>query len=424
MQSLVWTKQGDSWRGEQQLKPDLFRIFMAGENELTSNGAEFTRLFFENYPKYNETVCFVGFGTDSLGYDQNRLFKSVISRIWTCNGTFSCDDFAVNKIVEEVEQFVKQSTITVRFQSRLLNFQMTRDTLELTDSLIIRRLSEYEISELYKESDKFHELCEFVIEGEETVKMTFGSLPEYPESYFNLSEKIRDMLDKSILCLRTFKDGIVGCNHIRFEPVDFFPFIGFGTYGKINIFVPLGRYELFENEISRFNEYANLVSKVSEPSMEMALSRLADAEIRTRPQDKIMDAVVGMEALLLAGLGKEDRRGELKYRFSIHFSTLFDSPHDRHNAFRVAKDLYDLRSTIAHGSSLTKDEFRIGDEKHLNLVEASKRATETLRMVIQYFLPKVGSATYKNHEFWERAYFNLEGTSLDPKDVQTIKNKL
>ena len=417
MQSLIWTKQGNSsWRSEYQLKPDLFRVFMAAENQLTFNGTEFTNRFFEKYPKYNETVYF-GFGTHSLSSDQNRLFKSVISRIWACNGTFSCDDFAVNQIIEEVEQFFEQSTIKVRFQSRLLNFQMTRDTLEITDSLTIRRLNEHEISELYKESDRFHGLHEFVIEGEDAVKVTFGSLPEDQENYFNLPEKIRDMLDTSILCLRTFKDGIVGCNQIRFEPVGFFPFVGFGTYGKNDIFVPFGRYELFENEISRFNEYANLVFKVSEPSMEMALSRLADAEIRTRPQDKIMDAVVGMEALLLAGLGKEDRRGELKYRFSIHFSTLFDSPHDRHNAFRVAKDLYDLRSTIAHGSNLTKDKFRIGDEKHLNLVEASKRATETLRMVIQYFLPKVRSATYKSHEFWERAYFNLEGTSLDQKDV-------
>jgi Apea-like HEPN len=418
--SLVWTKQDDgSWRGEYQLRPDLFSVFRAAESQLNTNGADFTKLFFENHPKYNEMVCY-GFGCCGLGYDKNRVFMKVISRIWDRNRTFVCDDAEVNNIIEEVVDFVDQPTIRYRFQSQLLNFQMTRETLELPENLTIRRLSEQEISDLYEELTKIDKIPgnEFVIEGEDEV-------PKHFDSYLDEvhpTEKIRVLLDKTILSLRSFKGGIVGYNHIRCIPIGFCPF-GLGTHGRVNVFIPWGRYELLEDEITELNEYIKLIFKVSEPSMEMALNRLADAEIRTRPQDKIMDAVVGMEALLLAGLGKEDRRGELKYRFSIHFSTLFKSPQDRHNAFRIAKDLYDLRSTIAHGSSLTRDKFRIGAEKDLNLIEASKRATENLRMVIQYFLPKVGSATYKNHEFWERAYFNLEGTSLDTKDVQTSENK-
>jgi Apea-like HEPN len=104
-----------------------------------------------------------------------------------------------------------------------------------------------------------------------------------------------------------------------------------------------------------------------------------------------------MEALLLAGLGKEDRKGELKYRFSLHYSTLFYSPQERYGAFRIAKDLYDLRSAIAHGSSLKDKKYRIGKEK-LNLSDAANQATEALRKVIMHFLPKAKFAPYKNSE--------------------------
>jgi hypothetical protein len=79
----------------------------------------------------------------------------------------------------------------------------------------------------------------------------------------------------------------------------------------------------------------------------------------------------------------------------------------------MAKDLYDLRSAIAHGSNLTKDVYRIGEEK-LSLPDASKRATEALRKIIQHFLPEVESTPYKRPEFWDRAYFNLQHSNKNP----------
>jgi hypothetical protein len=53
----------------------------------------------------------------------------------------------------------------------------------------------------------------------------------------------------------------------------------------------------------------------------LARETLADAEMRTKPEDRLVDAVIGMESLLLAGLTKDDRKGELKFRFSLHYSS-------------------------------------------------------------------------------------------------------
>jgi len=140
--------------------------------------------------------------------------------------------------------------------------------------------------------------------------------------------------------------------------------------------------------------------------MEMACSRLADAENRSRSQDCVVDAVIGMEALLLAGI--EDRKGELSFRFSLHYAMLF-SPEQRRRAFRVARDLYNLRSVIAHGSPLDEDKLKITGER-MSLSQVAKCATGALRTIIMHFLPKK-NAPYKNQEFWQQAYFGLPQTA-------------
>jgi hypothetical protein len=152
--------------------------------------------------------------------------------------------------------------------------------------------------------------------------------------------------------------------------------------------------------------HAQRIFSISDSAMETACRRLSDAEIRVRPEDQIVDAVIGMEALLLAALRNEDRRSELKYRFSIHYSTLFNGGSERRQAFKVAKDLYDLRSTLAHGSNLARPPYRVGAER-LTLLEAAKRAREALRRIINHFLSITQGALYKDPEFWEDAYFGL-----------------
>lgn len=58
--------------------------------------------------------------------------------------------------------------------------------------------------------------------------------------------------------------------------------------------------------------------KCSHPA-DIGLKPFREAQDSDR-QDRAVDAVIGMESLLLAGLGNEERRGELSYRFSIRYS--------------------------------------------------------------------------------------------------------
>jgi len=283
---------------------------------------------------------------------------------------------------------------------------MQADSLAFPDGLTIRRLGEEEVSRfdggpigtLGFRRARTSGPHEFVLEGEMDEPKILGNSPPKGEG---IAARAKTVLDKAVLCLRTFKEGHVGYDFIHFCPVRFSP-LGLASLGAGDKYIPFGSYSLTVAEYEPLRAHAKMVYACSDTAMEMACSRLADAENRDRPRDQIVDAVIGMEALLLAGI--EDRRSELSFRFSLNYAMLF--PRDqRQHAYRVARDLYGLRSSIAHGSSLEKDKFRIAGEK-LALAEAGKRATGALRTVIMYFLPRKGTQ-YKDHKFWQRRYFGL-----------------
>ena len=361
-------------------------------------------------PEYNGMVGFTRFGQINLGHDVTHILRHAIGYLWQRHETFELDEASVDSLVNKFELFVDKPTVHCLFRSLLLNFATPRDSIDLPEGLRIRRMTNQEVSAFHGGSmeelgmirPRAFGLHEFCIEGETQEPKSIGDRKAGVQPG---KDRVKASLDKAILCLRTFKGGHVGYDYVHFYPLSFCP-LPIGAYGYGDIYVPCGNYALNTEEVGALAEHAKMIFGACEPSMDMACSRLADAETRAKPQDRLVDAVIGMEALLLAGLGKEDRKGELKFRFSLNYSTLFSTPEERHRAFRVAKHLYDLRSSVAHGSRLGDGCYPVGDEK-LNLPDAAKRASETLRHLVRHFLPNVEQAPYKKHEFWERAYFGL-----------------
>jgi hypothetical protein len=80
------------------------------------------------------------------------------------------------------------------------------------------------------------------------------------------------------------------------------------VHGYGDLYVPFGVYEVTKEEIEPLREHAAMIFKLSEAARETACSRLSDAHTRLRPQDRIVDAAIGLEALLLAGRAGDGRR--------------------------------------------------------------------------------------------------------------------
>jgi hypothetical protein len=409
---LVWTRQENSWHGAFELRPNIGRGLASAYHQFEELGSDFSEVFFKAYPEYaHGVVGFAGIGGQNFGHDRGFLLKTTLEELWQRYHTFDLDEAAIDRIVSDFSRFADEPTVRLRFQAELLNFRMSESALPLAEGLTIRRLTDEEVSTFSGGPMSmlgFHRprtgaIHEFVIEGDYEQEKWFGDQPIPDRTRL---DEIKALLDRAILALRTFKEGRVGYDWVRQKSLSHCP-IGLGSFGFSDLHVPAGSYEISKSEIEPLIAHAARIFSITESSMETACRRLADAEIRNRAEDQIIDAVIGMEALLLAALGKEDRRSELKYRFSINYSTLFESPVERRQAFKVAKDLYDLRSTLAHGGELGQPPYRVGKER-MALIEAAKKAREALRKIITRFLSLPEKPIYRNSDFWESAYFGEE----------------
>ncbi|MDZ8051037.1 MAG: hypothetical protein RMX68_022740 [Aulosira sp. ZfuVER01] len=410
-QHLVWKKTGErQWNGEWQWLPDLGEVFIRANTTINTVAETFIESFFKHHPEYGGMLGFPLFGCFNYGHDRAWIFRCSLGHLWKSHKTFNLGENLIDELVNEFEAFVDSQTVKLLFRSVLLNFYSpSSNSISLPEGLRIRRLHESEISDLYGgtmqstlSQSSFHGMHEFCIEGDIEVPKLVGGLEENDQLLS--TDDVKAKLDKAMLCLRTFKEGYVGYNLIQYSPVKFCPF-PFGSYGYGDLYVPPGQYQINIKEVASLEEHAKLIFSINEEAMRMACSRLADAEHRTRPHDRIVDAVIGMEALLLSSI--TDRQGELSFRFSLNYAMLFP-PEQRQSAFKFARDIYGLRSKIAHGSFVS-NECKIDGVK-ISILDASKQATTSLRTIIFSFLKKK-DALYKNSEFWQRRYFGLPDLS-------------
>ena len=402
----VWKKTGEGqWHGETVQQPDMLSVFIGADEEITAASKRFAESFRLRHPQYDGMVGFAGWGSFNLGHDRINILRTALRHLWDRYATFDLDEAAVNGLIDEFETFVDQPSVRFLFRAMLLNFSTPADSIELPDGLRIRRLTEKEVSALYGGPVQFlgmfpnrgfavHEFC---VEGETEVPKILGDSADQGQP---TTDQAKASLDKAILSLRTFKKGRVGYDFVSFHPLTFCP-VPVASRGFGDLYVPIGTYTLGAEEIEALVSHAKLVFGVTEKAMMLACSRLADAEIRLRPQDRIVDAVIGMEALLLAGI--DDRRTEMGFRFALNHAMLV-APDQRVSAFKVARDLYRLRSAIVHGSNI--------DETKLH--QAAETATEALRAIITRFL-QAGDQSYRSSDYWQHAYFGLPAPDFPPR---------
>jgi Apea-like HEPN len=132
----------------------------------------------------------------------------------------------------------------------------------------------------------------------------------------------------------------------------------------------------------------------------LAISRLQDAELRFSPIDSLVDAIVGLEALL-----NTEKSGEVALRIPMNFSTLVE-PELKFKHFQELRDLYSLRSKIVHGNS-NSDSFKVG-EANVTLQEAAQTARHLLRLALHKFVsdPFLRGEEKLNSRVFEERYFS------------------
>lgn len=294
-----------------------------------------------------------------------------------------------DKIYGEFEDYFYPDVLEHRYLCPLTEFHMEAERIELGPKFsiitvpeeekdgMLTRLSLGSLPYLSRHTiDSMAYAFEFYIE----VPKVIGETPAIPQE--DSSDQVAiERFDEARSALRLFKNGAVDYHFIQ-KTTCGDPFRFIETHGSSRPKPRLGLYVLLNSEISAFLEFWQFYQKVrrsKQNRIELALRRFNYGYERKRPEDRLIDYMIGFEALLL---GEEQ---ELRYKLALRGSALLGRNSDeRERTFNELHEAYKQRNKIVHGST-PKGPITIGSET-VQFKELVNKVEEHLRSVIKEFL--------------------------------------
>ena len=382
--------EGGGWGGALEQRP----ILIPDPNASKTWVIDIDTALKEDYPEYRKLV-----GTDLGGgaLDAGMLLSQLVQEVFSRYGTVTCTEEQFDAVLTDVAAFFDSPTISYQFYGPVRNMNGPVDVppILFPGDVTLRPLTDAEFTRFYGGNPYFQGSrppmppVNFVLTKQVALLKILGSGESMRG---NVVSRVQEDFDRCILALASFKNGgPIGVDSIRVLPAQLVLGAGSGEhhYGISN-YVPFGGYPLQPDEAPQLAAHATLFANLHS-SLEIACGRLVDSTHRIKPRDAIMDAVIGMESILL-----KESHTEMRFRFAVNYSTLAPQA-DRMLWFQTARDMYDVRSKIAHGDSPTT--HKIGGEE-LSLYQAALKAQEMLRTLLVQFLGQQGSPEFVAKNYW------------------------
>ena len=276
-----------------------------------------------------------------------------------------------SKVYNEFEDYFHRDATEYRFLAPLNSFRAEAEKIELGPGFSIIKMPGEERAEILSRSRQlfgvsfypFVTFHEYGLELYLKVQKVIGEGSPTPKERNIPSQIARKQFDEACSALRLFKSGAVSYDLVRAKPTSWELH---GSYPLTSLIVTrpsVGTpYALSKKEIPDFLQFWSSFQKARKRTrrrIDVALRRFNFAYERVRPEDRLIDYLIGFEALLLL----EGERQELEYRLALRGCVLLGKTEKGRKAvFQELKTAYRERSNIVHGG-LVKDTVKIGDDK-------------------------------------------------------------
>jgi hypothetical protein len=208
-----------------------------------------------------------------------------------------------------------------------------------------------------------------------------------------------------LLALQVTQRGAVGAPRTIQSPTSFVPITGLRWVS--NGEAPRWDVGMLALEsIDRIRSIYRSLRNSPHPSMRLACSRLGLSRLRLRPDDAILDAAIGLEAILLGSGGK----AELRYQFSLNYALLEPDSKKRVTRFHLAQSIYDVRSAIAHGGHPNPKDLKKIDVRASSMA-AAEVCQNMLEECIEAFRADMVDPEFTQAEYWKRRALGLSAES-------------
>jgi len=202
--------------------------------------------------------------------------------------------------------------------------------------------------------------------------------------------RIQENVERSTALLRLFKVGSVKHSRYRMYSDSITDMLASGTIFSRETGAPLESYLVTEADLPRLSEFWKQMSTnqriglfqfpPGDDHISIAYSRYSDSLLQDGVfERRIMNAVMGLEALFLGSR----ERGETSYRLSLRVGRLLGLlGHDPHKVKNVVRDSYRVRSSFVHGGFPSDKEKRRMESKYQNIKNLLKLLLDYLRISI------------------------------------------
>lgn len=402
----AWVKNPDSsWHTDPKrvLDGSALNLLIEQRANLTEAAEKFAGTFFENFPEFRNKHFKLN--NTSGPINLKNIFRSLLFTYFSNSFLMPSYTSVLRDLILETSSFFRTKRFKIVCFAPLLNFDADPaiDEIFLDSQTKIKKLSEEELLNFINNESFSFPMKPYG----DFERMKYGVFVEYSKEMelFAEGEKggadyvdFLGDLDRVLRVLRGFKSGVVGYDEAILKIKESIPLGLSGSQGwSGQVVIPYGKYKLAASEKEELVLYFSSLSGDSHRTFQVAISRLNESEKRENPFDKLLDAVVGLEAILLSSKG-EDLRGELSYRFSLNYSSLFPAE-ERRAEFRRARKIYSMRSQVVHAGNIGKD-------KMPDFKSAADEAAEMLRFLIKRFLKSAADPEYLRLEYWESILFS------------------
>jgi len=315
--------------------------------------------------------------------------------------TLLFDEDRFRQIYGAMEDYFYSDTITISLLAPLTTFEMQADRIILGDYLSLRKLSPSEREQLTLQELQFPGvgmLSPFLGQEESGVELiidvpkVFGERTQ-PADPATIPMTIATAeFQEVLLALRVFKGGNVDYSITKQIP------LGWGLGGAMSSYaykLPLlgSAYVLSSEEVPRFTtfwEEYRQARRRNRPRIDLALRRLNFGYERTRPEDKLIDYMIGLEALLTR---KGGEGSDLAYRLALRGARLLgsDATHRAHIHAELRR-AYRLRSDIVHGSEIEVGQSVMIEQGTIAFGDFIERIAQHLREAIKRFMNRTAVA--------------------------------
>ncbi len=256
------------------------------------------------------------------------------------------------QVLDDLDKVLSSRCVTYEVTYLLggIEFSETFEQIDLGDGWTLRRVAKEEIVSLASEevlsrgSGSFPVLVKAALTYRKEYLVEFLSAIPSELPPFDLSGDLLDQSDLIVAALHLLKP----C-HIRiirttpkYVPT-VLPGLTAWSHRPFDVSSPQ-TVKYSEDELLKFVDLYRRVITTGRREVVLAISRLRDAELRLNPFDSIVDAFIGIEAIL-----NPVASTEISFTASLAYA-LLGPPFDRLSRFNELYKLYGVRSKIVHGA--------------------------------------------------------------------------